>query len=228
MAKLTIKNKYGIVPHEVLNYKELSFKAKGIYGYLQSKPDNWSFTIGGIASQSKESKDAIRSGLQELEEVGLLERSQVKNAQGRWENEYQLSDKPHTENPHTDKPHTENPYTKKERESKKDIVKIDKDIVDEDFAISSSDINAVITAFKRSLNPAINYANTTYRDSAKHLLSLYSMDKILKTIEYIEKIRGDRFAPVITNPYQLRDKFGALIQYSERQKNEVSSIGITI
>jgi hypothetical protein len=76
-----------------------------------------------MAAQSKESHGAIRQGLKELEEYGFLTRKQFKNEQGRWENEYQLYEKPHTENLHTEKPHTENLYTKKERPSKKDKVK---------------------------------------------------------------------------------------------------------
>lgn len=60
------------VANEVLNDSNLTFKAKGLYAYLYSKPDGWDFAIDRIATQTKESRLSINNGLQELEKQGYL------------------------------------------------------------------------------------------------------------------------------------------------------------
>lgn len=63
------------VANTVLNDSELSAKAKGLYSYLYSKPDNWAFSSVRIASDFKDGLDSIQSGLRELEEIGYLTRT---------------------------------------------------------------------------------------------------------------------------------------------------------
>ena len=84
MAKLFIKKRYGVVPNEILNNPELSLKAKGLFAYLQSKPDGWKFSVERIAKQTKEGADAVRSAIRELEEKGYLRRIPVKEKNGRF------------------------------------------------------------------------------------------------------------------------------------------------
>ena len=74
MGKLVIKNKYGVIPNELLNNPEVSLRAKGLFAFLQSKPENWKFSVERIASQLKEGKQAIRKALQALEKAGYLKR----------------------------------------------------------------------------------------------------------------------------------------------------------
>ena len=73
MAKLKITNKYGIIPNNILSSKELSFKAKWLFGYLQSKPDDRDFSAERIANYEwKESRDAVLSWLKELEDCNNI------------------------------------------------------------------------------------------------------------------------------------------------------------
>lgn len=67
MAKLNLSHRYGITPNEILNDPRLSFKAKGLYGYIQSKPDGWEFSADKILTQTKDGRDGINAGLNELE-----------------------------------------------------------------------------------------------------------------------------------------------------------------
>lgn len=127
MSKLRIKNRFGMTPNWLLNSKEVTLKAKGLYGYLQSKPDGWIFSITGICTQCVENRTAIRTALKELEDLKVLIRQQVKGANGRFINEYILFDQPYADDLHADEPYTENLYTKKERVSKKEISNKDKD-----------------------------------------------------------------------------------------------------
>ena len=85
MSKLIVSSRYGTTPNEILNHKEISLKAKGLYGFLQCKPDSWNFSTERIALQIKESEKVIRATLQELEKFGLLTRRlKPKDDKGKW------------------------------------------------------------------------------------------------------------------------------------------------
>lgn len=73
------KNHYGVVSHSVLNNFNLSLKAKGLFVYLQSKPDGWEFSFKNILAQSKDKKTAIKKAIKELEEAGYLIKKPIKS-----------------------------------------------------------------------------------------------------------------------------------------------------
>lgn len=93
--KLSINNRYGIISGKLLNDPTLSLKAKGLYVYLQSRPDKWAFSVKRIMSQTKEGKTAIREAIRELEEHHLLQRINIQSKEGRWAGyDYILSEEP--------------------------------------------------------------------------------------------------------------------------------------
>lgn len=67
------------VANSLLNDESISFKAKGIYSFLYSKPSGWNFSANRIAKQSKDGRSAILEGLKELENVGYLKREKQKD-----------------------------------------------------------------------------------------------------------------------------------------------------
>ncbi len=136
MSKLRITNRYWVIPNELLNNNEITMKAKWLYWYLQSKPDDRDFSADRIKNDTKEWIDSIYQWLKELEKFWYLNREKTKDHNWRWEWEYILSEnpnmeKPSTENPRMEKPRTEKPSTenlkiKKERNTNKEIVKKNK------------------------------------------------------------------------------------------------------
>jgi hypothetical protein len=106
-SKLTIETRYGVVPNDILNNTKLTFKAKGLWVYIQSKPDGWQFSARRMAGQSKDGRDGVLSGLRELVDAGLLEYHRYKDDKGQWRHFYTLREKP----PHTRPlyPRPENP-----------------------------------------------------------------------------------------------------------------------
>jgi hypothetical protein len=94
MALIKIQRFFGAVPNDLLNNPEISFKAKGLYAYLNSKPDNWDFSVERIASQVKEGVESVRVGIQELEKFGYLKRIRYQNEKGFWEIDYMLFEVP--------------------------------------------------------------------------------------------------------------------------------------
>lgn len=75
---------FTIADNRVLSATNLSFKAKGLYIYLISKPQRWNFSSVRIANETNDGRDGILSGLQELETVGLLKRRQLTDKSGKW------------------------------------------------------------------------------------------------------------------------------------------------
>lgn len=131
MAKLKITNRYGITPNIVLNNTDLTLKAKGLYAYIQSKPETWDFAVSRIAYDNKDGIDGINTGLKELEKVGLLERRKFRTGRGHWDIEYILYEEPTIrenpqpatigENPTSENPTSEKPETNKEGNTNKEI-----------------------------------------------------------------------------------------------------------
>lgn len=90
MSKLRIENKYWVTPNHILNDSDLSFKAKWLYWYIQSKPDGWEFSAERISQDSKDGEDSIYAGLKELETAWFLERVKSQDEAWHWQIDYVL------------------------------------------------------------------------------------------------------------------------------------------
>ena len=111
---------YTVISNHHLRNKGLSLRAKGLLSQMLSLPEDWDYTIAGLAAINKEGKDAVRAAVQELENAGYIERRQRMDSGGKFSsNEYvvyeapcsasPLSDFPTTVFPSTGKPSTEKP-----------------------------------------------------------------------------------------------------------------------
>lgn len=72
------QNNFTTIPNHIINDDRLSFKAKGLFLYLISKPDGWNFSHDRIMLETNDGERSILSGLKELESFGLLSRSRVR------------------------------------------------------------------------------------------------------------------------------------------------------
>ena len=106
---------------------------------MLSLPENWDYTLAGLSHINKESIDAIRTAVLELEKAGYIERSQGRDQKGKMTAitytiyEQPISpvlDQPVLENPTSDKPILEkpkadNPTSENPMQLNKDIQKTD-------------------------------------------------------------------------------------------------------
>lgn len=104
MAKIFIKQRFGTIPNDLLYNKNITLKAKGLYGYIQAKPDDWNFSSNKISLECKEAIDSIRLALKELENFGYLIRRKHQNERGHWDIDYILLSEPILKNPALDFP----------------------------------------------------------------------------------------------------------------------------
>ena len=109
---------YTVMSNHHLRNKELSLKAKGLLSQMLSLPEDWDYTLAGLSHINRESIDAIRTAVWELEKAGYITRRQGRDEKGKMAAiEYTIYEQPQPpslenpilENPTTDKPVLENP-----------------------------------------------------------------------------------------------------------------------
>lgn len=115
------ENPFTQIDNYPLTDPSLSWKAKGILGYLLSKPNQWNVVITQLIKASSDGKESTRSGVQELIDKGYIHKSRAHREDGTFESfDYEVYENPRlnkkepfTENPemdtHKTKPLPENP-----------------------------------------------------------------------------------------------------------------------
>ncbi|MFD3381313.1 MULTISPECIES: hypothetical protein [unclassified Streptomyces] len=75
--------------------RRLSYKAKGIFGLISTHEDGWEVTVAGLVRSGPDGRDAVRTGLQELETHGYLIRERLRRTTGTLgEIVYSITDHP--------------------------------------------------------------------------------------------------------------------------------------
>ena len=72
---------YTVMSNHHLRNRALSLKAKGLLSQMLSLPEDWDYTLQGLARINRESIDAIRQAIRELEQAGYIQRSKMLKAQ---------------------------------------------------------------------------------------------------------------------------------------------------
>ena len=101
---------YTVMSNYHLRDMSLSLKAKGLLSLMLSLPENWDYTMKGLARICKDGIDSISGGIRELEAHGYLIRVRVRGANGQLGSvEYTILEQPKTPSPTQEKPIRENP-----------------------------------------------------------------------------------------------------------------------
>ena len=100
---------YTVMSNYHLRDMSLSLKAKGLLSLMLSLPENWDYTMKGLARICKDGIDSISGGIRELEAHGYLIRARVRNENGQLGSiEYTILEQP-KEPAQTPAPIRENP-----------------------------------------------------------------------------------------------------------------------
>ena len=113
---------YTVMANHHLKNKDLSLKSKGLLSQMLSLPEGWDYTLKGLSMINRESIDAIREAVRELEQAGYIVRTRERNEFGHLKGtDYTIYEKPRlatnysenmepiSEKPVLDKPMLENP-----------------------------------------------------------------------------------------------------------------------
>ena len=114
---------YTVMSNHHLRNHTLSLKAKGLLSQMLSLPDDWDYTLQGLAQINKESIDAIREAVRELERAGYIERSRERDERGCLRGTvYTIYEQPHTE-PTPEEPAQEEPAQEEPTQEKPTLEK---------------------------------------------------------------------------------------------------------
>ena len=108
------KQNFTVLSNELIEDSRLSWDAMGVLIYLLSKPDYWEVSVTQLVKERRGAKkalgrDAIYRILNELIELGYVQRSAEKDRAGRFAGySYEVQEVPITANPSTDEPSTAN------------------------------------------------------------------------------------------------------------------------
>lgn len=101
---------FTVMSNHHLKNKDLSLRSKGLLSFMLSLPEDWDYTLKGLATLNKEGVDAIRSAINELEAFGYIERRRLRNDKGQLgDNEYIIHELPISPEPKQTEPILENP-----------------------------------------------------------------------------------------------------------------------
>lgn len=78
------KSGYMVLNNELVRDQRVSRRARGLLVEMLSYPDNWRITVDSLVEEGIEGRDAVRTALKELEQVGYLTRTKVQDERGRW------------------------------------------------------------------------------------------------------------------------------------------------
>ena len=193
---------YTTVSNYHLRDANLTLKAKGLLTQMLSLPEEWDYTLTGLAQINREGKDAIRSAVQELEQAGYIIRRQTHDSAGNFAgNEYIIHEQPTTlptaqayaeygpeeeaplsenpttvpssENPSTEKPSTENPTQLNKDISSKDNKRKNKKKKPTYTPLTDKQLSAyVIQCIKAIATPI--WTNEAKNAVYNHVMQLYS------------------------------------------------------
>ena len=123
---------YTVMSNHHLRNKELTLKAKGLLSQILSLPEDWDYTLAGLAYINRESIDAIRSAIRELEAAGYIVRSRERDEKGRLRGaEYVIYEQPVSAPPMQEAPTPGDPISEKptsEKPTLDNTMQLNKDI----------------------------------------------------------------------------------------------------
>ena len=189
---------YTITPNFHQRDKTITLKAKGLLSQMFSLPDDWDYTLKGLAYINLEGIDSIRSAIRELEKAGYIIRTRVRDEQGRLRGtSYKVFATPHLpesgsptlENPTLDnptqvKPVQAEPTQEKPTQLNKDKTNTQKTITDSltiDSIPSDSSRPSVLDALEAKRKEEMVRDMNVYREIIKENISY---DYLLEDLPY--------------------------------------------
>lgn len=78
------RSKYVTIENAMFEDHRLSWKAKGLLGYLLTKPDGWVVRRTDLVKHATDGDSSVRSAIKELQKYGYLTFHRTKKSNGQW------------------------------------------------------------------------------------------------------------------------------------------------
>ena len=208
---------YTVMSNHHLRNKELSLKAKGLLSQMLSLPEDWDYTLAGLSYINRESIDAIRTAIWELEKAGYITRRQGRDEKGKMtaieytiyeqpqppELDCPVLEKPTADNPILENPTTDNPTSENPTQLNKDIQRTDLPKKEK----SNTDLSSTHSIPIHSLNP-LPYGDTAAAPERKGTEA-----KTQSAIEIYRDIIKDNieYDILIQDPHMDKDRLDEIV-----------------
>lgn len=241
-----LKHPYGYVANSIINDKNLTYTAKGVYLYILSKPDNWDFSQQRIAEDSTTSEYSVRKAIKELENNNLLEREKLSNGRIIYSvkdpvQECIIQKTNTTSGSKSQKTNTQPANTQPAKTggiSKKEL-KVRKSISNKDLSKSedlqekglSREISQIIKDLEEiDIKNKNYYKNKTQRKACLFLIDHYGYINVRGIIRFYKyalaqkehpnfEVRKEyKFLPELYSPYDFQEKWKKLGSFVKRAK----------
>lgn len=100
---------YTVMNNTFLRDNNLSWKAKGLFAYILSLPEDWKIYLSELQTHATDGETSLRSAIKELTDNGYIVQKRLKDDKGRWASYvYQIVENPFVENLNVDNLDMEN------------------------------------------------------------------------------------------------------------------------
>lgn len=185
---------YTVMANHHLRNTALSLKAKGLLSLMLSLPDDWDYTLKGLARICRDGVDSIAAAVKELEDAGYVIRERVRDQNGRvGEMEYTIMEQP---SPKRDFPVQENsvqgnPVQEKPEQEKRP-------------QLNTKESNTKISNIQESNPIPSNHTQTNDR---------MGMDEMMKRAQYRELLKENIEYDILTENHPLdRERIDELLE----------------
>ena len=189
---------YTVMANHHLRNKALSLKAKGLLSLMLSLPDDWDYTLKGLAKICRDGVDSIAAAVKELEDAGYVIRKRVRDQNGRvGEMEYTILEHPKEDiPPERDFPVQENPVQENPAQEKPEQEKRPQ--------LNTKESNTQTSNMQKS-NPILS--NLTQTDDRM------GTDEMMKRAQYRELLKENIEYDILTENHRLdRERIDELLE----------------
>jgi phage replication O-like protein O len=97
-----------------------------------------------------------------------------------------------------------------------------KDTITKDISEQSSqnnEVNKIMDIFYK-INPTLNWGNKTQRQACQDLIKTCGLEETIQMANMACSIQGEKYAPVVTTPYQFKEKLAQIKVYFDKEKSK--------
>ncbi|MDK6268398.1 hypothetical protein QP113_02645 [Lactobacillus mulieris] len=223
------KQSYTVLSNTVIKDERLSWKARGIFAYLMSLPEDWTFHQIEIAKHAKDGRDALRTGMDELQEFGYLKIFRDRDGNGRLGDAVWLLDDsplPMSGNPILEMPMSENPTQENPQLQITNTTNyLDNKLLIDDEEDARARASKIISQFKKAGLP-LAYSGATFKAQIEQLTKLIketdseTLDELV-TLMCDTKIKVDAINYLIAAVKKLKQQSSKTTKYRYRHGKRV-------
>lgn len=234
---------FTIIINEIFKRNDISARAKGIYAYIMTLPDNWEIHKNELFSHFTEGRDSLNTAFKELIDNGYIKQEITRDEHNCFAPakyivyESSVDWKPVTGNPLTGTPDTGNPQllstnslpnTDKQKTNKDSVTNRSKDAKPSDKAMSLSQL--LYSLHKENYDGKWNVKDSQIVKWAIDIDKLNRIDgrewdEIERVIRWV-KAPGQFWADKIMSGSKLRDKLPTIVAQMKSQKSHNSFAAI--